>query len=368
VEETTMLRRVLAPAAALLAAGAIGGLAAVAGWEAVDAETTTTVREAAEGEQRPIASSGTSIADVVDEAMSSVVEIRVEGGGGIDVPELEDSPFPLPERQAVSTGSGWVFDDQGHVVTNQHVVGDAETATVVFSDGEEVDARVVGTDPSTDVAVLELAERADVEPLPRGQTSSLRIGDTVIAIGSPFGLSGTVTSGIVSALDRDITAPDGFTIDGAIQTDAALNSGNSGGPLLDASGRVVGMNSQIASESGGNDGVGYAVPIEAVVSVASELLADGEVEHAYLGVQIGDAEDGGAQVADVVQGGPADDAGLRAGDVIVRANGEEIADGDALRAAVAESEPGDELELQVRRGDETETITVELGTRPSSTD
>jgi putative serine protease PepD len=202
-------------------------------------------------------------------------------------------------------------------------------------------------------------------PLPLGASKSLAIGEPVIAIGSPFGLDGTLTTGVVSGLDREIRAPDGFGIDGAIQTDAALNQGNSGGPLLDAEGRVVGINTQIQSESGGNDGIGYAVPIETVKEIVAELIASGQVEHAYLGVGLTDAQDGGA-VVDVVPGGPADAAGLRDGDVVVKAGGDDVANGDALRDAVSSRKPGGTLELEVRRGGETTTVTVELGARPQS--
>ena len=273
---------------------------------------------------------------------------------------------PFGESQGTATGSGWVLDGEGHIVTNQHVVAGAEEVTVKFHDGTEVQAKVVGTDASSDVALLKLNEIPDdLQPLETGSTESLRIGDPVVAIGSPFGLQGTVTAGIVSAKDRQLRAPDGFTIDGAIQTDAALNHGNSGGPLLDLDGQVVGMNSQIASESGGNDGVGYAVSIENIERVVEQLKSGGSVDYAYLGVQIGDNEDGGAQIAEVRDGTPADEAGLESGDVVTEIDGEEVADGDDLRRAVAEHEPGDELELTVERDGDTETITVTLGTRPS---
>jgi putative serine protease PepD len=262
-------------------------------------------------------------------------------------------------------GSGWVYDDRGHVVTNEHVVEGADEVTVVFQDGTEVPARVVGTDRSTDVAVLELEREHESAPLPLGSTSSLQLGDTVVAIGSPLGLQGTVTAGIVSGLGRDIQAPNQFTIDGAVQTDAALNHGNSGGPLLDASGRVVGMNAQIASETGANTGIGYAIPVETVKEIADELIASGKVEHPYLGVGIEDAESG-ARIAEVRSGSPAAEAGLRQGDVVTGVAGSEIESADELQDAVAEREPGDSLELTVERDGETRTVTVELGTRPAS--
>jgi putative serine protease PepD len=353
------MRRLLVPAAALLAAGVVVVLAAVAGWEAIDSDPAGAVaQEGAATEQ--VSDSGSTIADIVKEAMPGVVEVSVAS-----VPPDDFGPFEPPRRPQGGTGSGFLIDDEGHVVTNQHVVDGAERVTVKFHDGTEVEARVLGTDPSTDVAVLELEDVPDgVAPLPLGSSSSLQIGDPVIAIGSPFGLQGTVTAGIVSALDRDIRAPDGFTIDGAVQTDAALNPGNSGGPLLDMQGRVVGVNSQIASESGGNDGVGYAIPVETVREIAEQLVEGREVEHPYLGVRIEDADEG-ARIVEVVDGGPADDAGLRSGDVVTEAGGEEIASAEELSDAVGSREPGDELELTIRRGDGTRTITVELGRRPS---
>jgi len=357
-----ILKRVFAPAAALLAAGFLGGLASVAAWQAIDTDATTTVTTPSAAE--PVSSSGTQspIASIVAAALPSVVEVKVEGRA-----ESLPNPFPLPvpSPRVQGLGSGWVFDDAGHVVTNEHVVNGAAKVTVVFQDGTEVPARVVGTDPSTDVAVLELEEEHESAPLPLGSTSSLRLGDTVIAIGSPLGLQGTVTAGIVSGLGRDIQAPNQFTIDGAVQTDAALNHGNSGGPLLDASGRVVGMNAQIASETGANSGIGYAIPVETVKQIADQLIASGKVEHPYLGVRIEDA-DGGARIVEVVSGSPAAEAGLRQGDVVTEVAGAAIGTADELREAVAARKPGESLELTVERDGETKTVTVELGTRPAS--
>jgi putative serine protease PepD len=236
---------------------------------------------------------------------------------------------------------------------------------VRFANGDEAEARVVGTDPSTDVALLELEGDRDVTPVELGSAEALEVGDAVAAIGSPFGLEGTLTAGIVSALDRDIRAPNGFTIDGAIQTDAALNGGSSGGPLLDSAGRVVGISSQIESRSGGNVGIGYAVPIETAKRVVDELLAGGEVQHAYLGVSLEEAaEGGGVPLGEVVNGGPADDAGLRAGDAIVAIDGDAVETPEEVRAAIDSHDPGDKIEVRVRRDSSTRTETVTLGERP----
>ena len=357
------LKRVIAPVAALVAAGAVGGLASVAAWEAIDAEATTTVTATTPAE--PVSSTTqaqSSIAGIVETAMPSVVEVKTESAAET-FPNPFPSPAPSPRVQGV--GSGWVYDDDGHVVTNQHVVGGADGVTVVFEDGTEVPATVVGADPSTDVAVLKLEEGHEAPVLPLGSTSSLKLGDTVIAIGSPLGLQGTVTAGIVSGLGRDIRAPNEFTIAGAVQTDAALNHGNSGGPLLDAGGRVVGMNAQIASETGANTGIGYAIPVETVKRIADQLIATGKVDHPYLGVVIEDAETG-ARLVEVRSGSPAAEAGLRQGDVVTEIDGEPVESSDDLRRVVESHRPGDELELTYERDGESATATVTLGTRPAS--
>ena len=173
------------------------------------------------------------------------------------------------------------------MITNAHVVEGAQSVEITFSNGKTYDATIVGTDASTDLAVLKVDAPASLlVPLTLGDSSEVGVGDTVVAIGSPFGLENSVTAGIVSALGRSMEAPNGFTINGAIQTDAAINHGNSGGPLLDLDGRVIGVNAQIASESGGNDGVGFAIPSNTVGSIAKQLIADGSVQHAYLGVSV----------------------------------------------------------------------------------
>jgi putative serine protease PepD len=347
------MKRIATLTAALVVAAIGGGLIGGAVVAVVTDDDTQATASAPAAE--PVAAQQ-SAAALYRQAAPSVVQISVSA----DV----DTPFGQQEQQG--TGTGWIYDDEGHVVTNQHVVGGADTVQVRFGDGTEATARVVATDPSTDVAVLVLEDEQDKAPaLESGSSEDLEVGDPVIAIGSPFGLQGTLTTGVVSALDRQLRAPNGFTIDDAIQTDAALNPGNSGGPLLDSRGRVVGVNSQIATESGGNDGVGYAIPIETVESVVSQLLASGEVEHAYLGVQVTDG-DNGALLEEVVEGGPADEAGLQNGDVVTEAGGEPVESGDDLRQAVDEQKPGDELELTIERNGDEQTVTVELGERPAA--
>ena len=347
-------------AAALLAAGAIGGGAAVAGWELTDADPETTARPAASadsGTATPAATggSGLSVAEIYRRTSAGVVQVRATTSASGFAPGGE------------ATGSGFVIDGEGRVITNEHVVGAADSVTVVLPGGEERAAEVVGTDRSTDIALLDVTDDDGLTPLTLGATSSLAVGDPVVAIGSPFGLQGTLTAGVVSGLDRQIEAPDGFTIDGVIQTDAALNSGNSGGPLLDGRGRVVGVNSQIESRTGGNVGIGYAVPVEVVRSVVSQLVEDGSVEHGYLGVQLSepDGEDG-VQLAQVADGGPADEAGLRGGDRILSAAGEPVDSVTEVRSAVAERRPGAKLELRIRRDGDEQTVVVELGERPDN--
>ena len=202
------------------------------------------------------------------------------------------------------------------------------------------------------------------QPLSLADESSVDVGDGVVALGSPFGLEGSITAGIVSALDRTIEAPNGYAIDGAIQTDAAINHGNSGGPLLDAAGEVIGVNAQIASESGGNDGVGFAIGIGTVKDVATALASGETVSHAYLGVSLEDGDEA-PQVTAVSDGSPAASAGLRVGDEIVEIDGEPVSSGDDLRSELEEREPGTKVTVTVVRGGEQIELDVTLGTRPA---
>jgi putative serine protease PepD len=347
---------------------ALGGAAvgAVARDATTSSGTTTVVRTStpASAASSPVASKTLSVNQIYRAASSGVVEITAT------TTSSSGSPFPFGggsgSSQSSAVGSGFVYDSAGHIVTNQHVVDGATSVTVRFANGTKLKATVVGTDSSTDLAVLKVSSLpSGVTPLSLGSSSTLEVGDGVVAIGSPFGLEGTVTSGIVSALGREITAPDGYTIPGAIQTDAAINPGNSGGPLLDLEGKVVGVTSQIESDSGGNDGVGFAVPSDTVRTIASQLIAGRTVTHAYLGVRIADAS-GGARVTLVQSGSPASTAGLRVGDVIVRADGKSIASADALRAAVDASTPGKSMTLEVHRSGATKTLHATLGTRPAA--
>jgi len=330
-------------------------------------------------------STGLTVGQVYRRVRTGVVEITVASSGA--------STDPFGQQQGgrqQAQGSGFVLDEQGHVVTNHHVVDGAETASVTFSNGESYDATVVGTDPSTDLAVLKVdAPSSLLTPLELGASSELAVGDGVVAIGSPFGLEETVTTGIVSALERQMEAPNGFTINDSIQTDAAINHGNSGGPLLNLRGEVVGVNAQISSESGGNDGVGFAIPSDTVSSIVSQIVADGAVEHAYLGVgvqTIGEAVasqldvPAGVVLTEVRDGTPAAAAGLRGstgtrtldgrvypvgGDVVTEVDGEPVGSAEDLQRAIGAKQPGESIRLTLTRQRESRTATVKLESRPS---
>jgi len=325
---------------------------------AVDDDGGTSQATATVTVSRPASSSTTtSVAGDVYRAVKDsvvVVDATTQSGGGV-----------FGDQSEQAQGSGFVFDDAGHVVTNYHVVQDADSVEIVYPGGRHVRADVVGTDPSTDVAVLDPTEDMNVAAVAIANSDDVQVGDPVVAIGSPFGLAGTVTSGIVSALNRTIESPNGFGIDDAIQTDAAINSGNSGGPLLDADAHVIGINTQIQSSTGGNIGIGYAVPSNTVRSVAEKLIQSGVVKHAYLGVTMTQTS-GGVSLDGVRENGPAESAGLLVGDVIVSADGRTISGPEDLRTLVDEHQPGDEIEIVVKRNGQEKTVTVTLGERPAS--
>jgi S1-C subfamily serine protease len=374
--------------AAALVGGGVGA-ATTAALSDEPAETTTVVETgAAAPDATPAAADGDdlSVSEVYRAVADGVVEITVAGGGPAGTP----SPFDEQDTpQTRGQGSGFVYDEEGRIITNHHVVEGADSIEVTLADGSSYEARLLGSDPSTDLAVLQIDAPADeLEPLELGDSDALAVGEEVVAIGSPFGLDATVTSGIVSALDRRITAPNGFAIDNAVQTDAAINQGNSGGPLLDSGARVVGVNSQIETETGGNVGIGFAVPSNTVRSVVEDIVEDGTVEHAYLGVgietipadvaeELGEAA--GVTITDVRDGSPAAEAELRAatgsqtadgvpyptgGDVITAVNGEAVETAEQLQSLVSEHAPGDEIELTVVRDGDTRTVAVTLADRP----
>jgi putative serine protease PepD len=308
------------------------------------------------------ASSSTStVGEIYKRSADAVVKITVTSAG-------QANPLGGSGGTQQAQGSGFVYDTQGHVITNQHVVDGAESVSVKFANGKTYSAKVVGTDPSTDLAVIDVdAPASALKPLELADSSAVEVGDGVIAIGSPFGLDQTVTTGIVSALHRQINSPNNFSIDDAIQTDAAINHGNSGGPLLDMDGDVIGVNSQIESDSGGNDGVGFAVPSDTISQIVGSLIDDGSVEHAYLGVAIDDSSaTPGARLTEVRAGTPAARAGLKNGDVITKFGDQSVGSADELRRLVDSKQSGDQVELTIERNGTTETVTVTLGTRPSA--
>jgi S1-C subfamily serine protease len=332
-------------------------------------------------------SKGMTVHDIYQQDASGVAFIRSQ------IVQKTQSPFGLAPQtqQSTASGSGFLIDNDGHILTNAHVVQGAQRVDVQLGDGSQQRAEVVGTDPSTDVALLKVDDTEGAHPLPLGDSSEVEVGDPVVAIGNPFALDRTVTSGIVSALQRQIQAPNGFSISDVIQTDAAINPGNSGGPLIDGAGKVIGINSQIESQSGGNVGIGFAVPIKTAADVVSQLENGGEVHQAYLGISGGDITPEiahalnlpvtqGVLIERVLSGGPAADAGIKGatgqatiagqtfpvgGDIITKVDGKPITGMDEVVSAVNEHKPGDEITLTIYSGGQQKDVTVKLGDRPS---
>jgi S1-C subfamily serine protease len=365
----------------LLATLAIGvGAGAVVNSTLSDSKTV--VRQVPVGSSEPAASTSLkTVADVYKQSYKSVVEITVSS--------TASNPFGGEEQQQAQ-GSGFVYDADGHIVTNDHVVDGATSVSVRFWNGDTYKATVVGADPSTDLAVIKVdAPDSVLNALPVADSSKIEVGDTAIAIGSPFGLEETVTSGIVSALHRSMTAPNRFTINDSIQTDAAINHGNSGGPLLNSSGEVIGVNAQIAGDTGANVGVGFAIPSSTVSKIADQLIQSGKVEHAYLGVSVQTIPESvadqlnlvaGAEVTEVRSGTPADKANLKAstsektvdgaqyatgGDVITEVDGHAIVTSEQLQRAIDSHKPGDTIKLTYSRNGDSHTVDVKLDTRPN---
>jgi S1-C subfamily serine protease len=356
--------------------------------------TTTIVKQAplVRGAEGSTAREGLTANQIYKRDAPGVVNVRAE------IVRQVDSPFDLygSQPQGQATGSGFVVGEDGTILTNAHVIEGASKVTIQFEDRKVVDARVMGKDSSTDLAVLRVDPGGlDLKPLELGNSKSVQVGDPTIAIGNPFGLDRTLTTGVVSALQRRITAPSGFEIKDVIQTDAAINPGNSGGPLLDAAGRVIGVNSQIATGgngSQGNIGIGFAVPIDTAKEVIPQLKEQGRVDRAYLGITgatidatlkpLNLASDKGVLVQTITAGGPAAKAGLRGGrtqvsvgsqqpvalggDIIVAADGKPVMTMDQVATAVARKKPGDTMALEIVRGGDRRTVTITLGTRPNT--
>jgi putative serine protease PepD len=280
------------------------------------------------------------------------------------------SPAVASVQTGGGSGTGFLIDSDGTLVTNAHVVGSSDDVRVKFGDdGSMVRGTVVGRDTSTDLAVVRVdsGDVDDIRPLQFADSKNVDVGDLAVAIGNPLGLPQTATAGIVSGLGREIQAPDGFQIDEVIQTDAPINPGNSGGPLLDERGRVIGVNSQIATSGagGGNIGIGFAVPSNTAREVVPQLEQGQAPKRPWLGLSTSPAAGGGAEVQSVTPGSPADRAGLDQGDVIVGVDGQRVADPDDVASAITDNEPGDEIGVELRRGGTgTEDLRVRLGDRP----
>ena len=335
---------------AVLVSAVLLGTGLVDGGDEVSSSTTPVALPAAPPGQAASPPANGSVGAIYASASRSVVSVQSRGG----------------------TGTGFVVEDDGTIVTNSHVVGNSDEVRVRFGDnGRALRAEVLGSDPSVDIAVLRVdpADAGRLYPLALADSDQVKVGDTAIAIGNPLGLDRTATSGIVSGLGREIQAPNGFQIDKVIQTDAPINPGNSGGPLLDSRGRVIGVNSQIATSGAGsgNIGIGFAVPANTVREVVPQLKSGRGAQHAYLGVSTAPATSGtGAEVGTVNPGSPADDAGVEVGDHVVEVDGEPVTAPPDISAAIADKNPGDRITVKVRRNGRERTLDVTLGNRPTT--
>jgi S1-C subfamily serine protease len=386
------------PLAVLAAASLLGGGVALAGASAMGAfddtqlaAEATLIPSGQTGATSATGSTGIDVAEIYRRSGPGVVQITSTSPGAAGTDVFGNS---VPGQSQQALGSGFVIDKEGHIVTNFHVVDGASEIEVSFSNQDTVKATIVGTDPSTDLALLEVdVDAKALTPLSLADSDAVEVGDPVVAIGNPFGLERTVTAGIVSALQREVRAPNDLTIDHVIQTDAPINSGNSGGPLIDAQGRVIGVNSQIETAQGstGNVGIGFAVPSNTVKSVVAQLLENGRVDRAYVGVTLQEVDsevanvlrlpaDEGVLIGTVQAGSPAAKAGIKGGttqvivagqsyqlggDMIVEIDDKKVTTIDALREAIAAHEPGDTIDVTVVHEDgKRETLEVELGRAP----
>jgi S1-C subfamily serine protease len=383
----------IAVVSAVIGAGAAVGI--VEGLDLGSAKTTTTLVQQAPFGATSNANdgdAGLTAGDIYKRDAPGVVFVRSQ------IVQRTQSPFDfgLPqEQQGEATGSGFVIDQAGTILTNAHVVNGATKVTVQFQNKESVEAKVLGKDESTDLALLKVdAAGLRLTPLTLGSSKGVQVGDPAIAIGNPFGLERTLTTGVISAVQRTIQAPNNFQIDDVLQTDAPINPGNSGGPLIDATGKVIGINSQIAtggSASQGSVGIGFAVPIDTAKQIIPELKQSGRVDRGYLGIASATIDktlkdlnlpvDHGALVQSVAPGSPAARAGIRAGDlpatldnhpiqlggdIITKVAGKEIRTKDDLEAAVADRKSGEKVKITLWRASKVKTVEVTLGERPNT--
>jgi S1-C subfamily serine protease len=405
VGSNTSVRQFALHGTALVGAGAAGAAIAVGVVAATGGlgGTSTTVREVIDAQPPPGSASFASTAkpltihDVYTRDAPGVVQVTATRRVAVQTNPFLD-PFGFGGTTAETQqalGSGFVIDKAGHIVTNYHVVQGAQRVLVSFSNNERLAAQIVGRDPATDVAVLQVkAQSRALTPLELGNSDAVRVGDSVVAIGNPLGEDRSITAGIVSALQRRIFAPNGAPIDNVIQTDAALNHGNSGGPLLNTRGRVIGVNSQIQTANGsdGNIGIGFAIPVNTVKNVAAQLIAKGVVEHPFVGLSARAITPrvaalfrlpvkSGLLVGTVCESSGAAKAGVHAatqevtlagvtwplgGDIIVKVDGLRVTSFDELRTIVADKKPGDSVDLELYRDTSTLDVKVKLGRQPST--
>lgn len=388
------MRKAVIPVLAGLLGGAVAiAVALVVGLGGTEHVTTTVVQQAplsAQGAREADGGQQLTARDIYKRDAPGVVFVRAQ------VVAQSQSPFGFgQQQQGEATGSGFVIDDNGDILTNAHVVDGAVKITVQFDNDKTVDARVVGKDIDNDLALLRVdPDGLDLQPLALGTAKSAQVGDPVLAIGNPYGLDRTLTTGVISAKQREIQAPNGFTIRNVLQTDAAINPGNSGGPLIDAAGRVIGINSQIATggSGGGNVGIGFAVPIDTAEQALPALKRGEQVKRAFLGVSTRTIDGSlagaglpvkrGALIQTVERGSAAAKAGLRAGaisaqlatgesvqlggDIIVAIDGHEVASSDDVASIISAKQPGDRVSITYLRDGRKRTVEVTLGNRPTN--